>query len=317
MLMNLVKSGRNFFQNVSQLTKIREEMADQSNLFNTKLAQLLETINQMSFASKTEDQAPLDPSLAAAQFDHRIDTHIVPFHRSVFWGDRLLTLDKSAGFMEEERFASAYGAIRGAHQYDQYASPQTIAWRLHTLVWAAKIGLEVEGDFVECGVFRGDMSWVITQVLDFKSKNKQFYLFDTFSGFSEKYSSSDDFPNNPGFFEFANQIYSDPSHYQYVCERFKDEPAVHVIKGVVPDILEAHMPEKIAFMHIDLNSAAAEIGALELLFPRMSPGAILIFDDYGWKDYFKQKEAEDAFMFQRGYHILELPTGQGMVIKKS
>ena len=218
--------------------------------------------------------------------------------------------------MQEEQFAKSYRSVRGSHQYDQYTSPQTIAWRLHTLVWAAQNGLNVEGDFVECGVFKADFAWVISQVVDFKSKNKQFYLCDTFNGFSDKYSSAEDFPDNPNFFVFANKCYSDPSLYPYVCERFKDEPSVKVIQGVVPDVLEDNMPEKIAFMHIDLNSAAAEIGALELLFPRRSSGAILVFDDYGWKEYFKQKEAEDAFMHERGYHILELPTGQGMVIKK-
>lgn len=51
-------------------------------------------------------------------------------HLSVSWGDRLLTIDKTAGFLEEPRFASAYGEIRGAHQYDQYGGNHTIAWRL-------------------------------------------------------------------------------------------------------------------------------------------------------------------------------------------
>ena len=91
---------------------------------------------------------------------------------------------------------------------------------------------------------------------------------------------------------------------------------VKVIKGVVPDVLYEHAPEQIAFMHIDLNSPAAEIGALEILFPRMSSGAVLVFDDYGWKPFHKQKEAEDKFMQAQGYNILELPTGQGIVIKR-
>jgi O-methyltransferase len=259
---------------------------------------------------------PLSPEAAAECVDRVIDDVVAPYHHSVFWGDRLLTIDKSAGFMSDPVFHKAYNAIRGSHQYDQYASPQTIAWRLHTLVWAAQCGLALEGDFVECGVFKGDLSWVVSQVVDFEAKLKKFYLYDTFDGFSDKYSSQDDFPENPNFFSFAHQCYTDPSIYPYVCDRFRDRPAVKVVKGVVPDVLQQVAPEKIAFMHIDLNSPAAEIGALEILFPRMSSGAVLIFDDYGWKQFHRQKEAEDAYFRDLGYQVLELPTGQGLVVKR-
>jgi hypothetical protein len=253
---------------------------------------------------------------AAMLVDAAIENAITPHHHSCFWGDRLLTIDKSAGFLQDSVFRKAYDAVRGSHQYDQYSSPQTISWRLHTLVWAAKCGLAVEGDFVECGVFKGDMSWVISQTVDFAASGKQFYLYDTYDGFSDKYSSDEDFPDNPGFIDFANQFYRDPSLYGYVCSRFKDRSDIHVVKGTVPDILQEKCPEKIAFLHIDLNSPAAEIGALEVLFPRMSKGAVLVFDDYGWKQFYRQKDAEDVYMRKLGYEILELPTGQGMVVKR-
>ncbi len=253
---------------------------------------------------------------ATAIIDAVIENLITPQHHSIFWGDRLMTIDKSAGFLTDPAFSKAYASVRGSHTYDQYRSPQTISWRLNTLVWAAKNGLNLEGDFVECGVFKGDMSWVISQVVDFASQRKQFYLYDTFDGFSDKYSSTADFPETPEFIAYANQFYQDPGLYEYVAGRFKDRADVKVIRGVVPDVLLDQCPEKIAFMHIDLNSPAAEIGALEVLFPRMVSGAVLVFDDYGWKQFHRQKEAEDIFMRQLGYEILELPTGQGMVIKR-
>ena len=45
-------------------------------------------------------------------------------------------------------------------------------------------------------------------------------------------------------------------------------------------------------------------------------GGVIVFDDYGWKMFHKQKEAEDDFMRRRGYEILEMPTGQGLVVKR-
>lgn len=256
------------------------------------------------------------PEISAKLVDSMVKHQIEPHHHSIFWGDRMLSLDKSMGFLSDPAFNKAYHAIRGSHQYDQYDSPHTLSWRLHTLVWAAKCGMNVPGDFVECGVFKGDMSWVITQMVDLKSAQKQFYLYDTFAGFSEKYSSTADFPENPNFLSFAHQHYTEPGLYDNVCKRFANQPEVHVMRGVVPDILLEKVPEQIAYLHIDLNSPAAEIGALEILFPRLSAGAILIFDDYGWKQFHRQKEAEDVFMRNLGYQILELPTGQGMVVKR-
>lgn len=38
-------------------------------------------------------------------------------------------------------------------------------------------------------------------------------------------------------------------------------------------------------------------------------------DDYGWNVYRTQKDAEDARFAERGRTVIELPTGQGMVVK--
>lgn len=235
-------------------------------------------------------------------------------HLTVSWGDRLLTLDKSASFMEEPRFREAYNVIHGSHKYDQYDGPDTIAWRLNTLCWATKCALKVGGDFVECGVFKGDMSWLITQVIG-EVNLPHFYLYDSFEGFSAL-STPEDYPLNPGFLDFANGVYKDPSLYEYVSNRFASNPKVTVTKGFLPDALNIVCPESIGFLHVDLNSPKAEIAVLECLFDKVLPGGVIIFDDYGWKLFSEQKIAEDAFMAERGYVILELPTGQGLVIKR-
>ena len=70
-------------------------------------------------------------------------------HRTVSWGDRLLTLDKVCGFRREPEFARAMQDIRGSHPYDQYDGPDGIAWRLNTLVWAARCALQVGGDLYD------------------------------------------------------------------------------------------------------------------------------------------------------------------------
>ena len=82
----------------------------------------------------------------------------------------------------------------------------------------------------------------------------------------------------------------------------------------MPRTLE-NAPGRIAFLHIDMNNAAAEVAALDVLFDRVSPGGVVVLDDYGWIGHAAQHEAERAWFSARGYAVLELPTGQGIVVK--
>jgi hypothetical protein len=208
--------------------------------------------------------------------------------------------------------------LRAGEQFlrKKYHAPGGIAWRLHTLVWTAQNAAKLPGDFVECGVFKGDFAWVISQMLDFGKLAKNFYLYDSFAGFSKSISSPDDFPDEPEFYAKADVIYSDETLYPSVQKRFANLANVKVIKGFVPESFAISSPEKIAFLHVDLNSPAAEAAALEALFDRVVAGGYVVFDDYGWFAARKQKEAIDAFFAPRGYSVLELPTGQGLVMKR-
>jgi O-methyltransferase len=235
-------------------------------------------------------------------------------HHTVSWGDRLLTLDKNFGFKQDPAFDQAIKSIRGSHQYDQYDGPDGIAWRLNTLCWAAGRALRAGGDFVECGVFKGDMSWVVAQVVG-AERIPHFYLFDSFAGFSPRHSSQEDFPDTPNFVAFANEVYRTKGLYESVRDRFSPHKNFTVIKGFLPDALDQARPDRIGYLHLDLNSARAEVAVLEQLFDRVVPGGVIVFDDYGWWQYRTQKQAEDEFMRARGYDILELPTGQGLVVK--
>ena len=91
-------------------------------------------------------------------------------------------------------------------------------------------------------------------------------------------------------------------------------PYVNFIKGSVPDSFLQGAPSKVAFLHLDLNSADAERGALEYLLPRMSKGGMVVLDDYGWSHYKAQKVVADEIFGAWGIPIVELPTGQGMAI---
>ncbi len=111
-----------------------------------------------------------------------------------------------------------------------------------------------------------------------------------------------------------------PAHsaelFQRVQHKFKDYPQVRLVKGLVPDTFQGNSPQRICYLHIDMNQATAEIAALDNLFDRVVPGGMVILDDYEWASYRPQKLAEDNWFDARGYRVMPLPTGQGLVIKR-
>jgi len=74
------------------------------------------------------------------------------------------------------------------------------------------------------------------------------------------------------------------------------------------------MPQAGSILHLDLNSAPAEEGALQRIVPLMPAGAMVVLDDYGWSHYKAQKVVADNYFAQRNIPIVELPTGQGLAI---
>jgi O-methyltransferase len=254
--------------------------------------------------------------MSARIFDLALRTLVKPFHHGFFWGDRLLTLDKSAGFLADPAFQAALQRADSSTGANQYASPDGITWRYNTLIWAARSCLALPGDFVECGVYRGDMTWMITQTVDLRGAGKRFYLYDTFSGLDPRYPANSDLASAEHFVQFSANEYGAEDIERHVRLRFRDMDYVVVTKGVVPVVLHVIAPERIAFMHLDMNSPKAEAGALEMLFERVTPGGMIVFDDYGWVQFRQQKESADKFMAARGQLIVELPTGQGLMIKR-
>jgi hypothetical protein len=43
---------------------------------------------------------------------------------------------------------------------------------------------------------------------------------------------------------------------------------------------------------------------------------MIVLDDYGWNAHRTRKLSADVFMLEHGLSVLELPTGQGLVVKR-
>jgi hypothetical protein len=234
-----------------------------------------------------------------AEFESALQT-IMRIYPRYFAMDMLITVARNMGFLSDAKFVSAVAAEATNEQ------ERSLAWRLHVLCWSATNALKLHGDFVECGVYRGFSSAVVARYTDFARQQRTWYLYDTFAGVPED-------QRNKG--HGRNPDYESPDLYDLAVGRFSTYPNVRVVRGRVPEVLAGVSPARIAFLHLDLNSATAELGTLECLYDRIVPGGQIVLDDYGWYPFREQQEVEDRFFRARGVSVLELPTGQGLVIK--
>lgn len=231
-----------------------------------------------------------------------------------FDNDCLRVWGKTVDFLEDPRFQKAYekGMFSGHRISGEYGVDLHIEWRIHVLCWAASRAVRLKGDFVECGVNTGIFSLAVCDYTDFATfPDKKLFLFDTYEGIPrEQITEAEKQHKRQEFNRFA---YEDC--FEQAKQNFAHVPNAQLIKGRVPESLEAVEIGPVAYLSIDMNIVEPEIAALEFFWDKLVPGALVVLDDYGWRDHIEQKRAIDAFAMKRGTSVLNLPTGQGLMIK--
>jgi hypothetical protein len=213
-----------------------------------------------------------------------------------YLGDNLFTWGRNNSLFDDATFRNAYESnmLNG--------SDQAIAWRRYILACAAYHCVQLTGDFVECGVYSGTGIKTVMDYLGGPAFPRNFWGYDTY-----------DYNPVPGH-AFEGQ---EAGFYEKIVQRFDGYMQVRLIKGLLPDSFAQGMPEGIAYLHIDLNSAEAELAVLGRLFDRVVSGGIVIMDDYEWSGAYRaQKKVEDPWFERQDYRVFPLPTGQGMILKR-
>lgn len=232
-----------------------------------------------------------------------------------YYADNLAVWDKCVDFMQDPRFLSAYrrGMDSGHHIGRPPGSHDDlhIEWRVYVAIWAAQQGLLLDGDFVECGVNTGIMSLAICEYLEFARAPKRFYLFDTYNGLPEEQVSPEE--EVLGRLDAGRVVFSEC--YEIAKSNFAPYPNAILVRGKVPDTLAGAGIGRVAYLSIDMNLIAPEIAALEYFWNKLTPGAPVLLDDYGWAEHRVQKDAMDEFARRKGVPILNMPTGQGLIIR--
>ena len=177
--------------------------------------------------------------------------------------------------------------------------------RLQTTVMACKHALDrdIEGDFVECGVWRGGNAIAAAEIFKLYKSDKSVWLFDTYKGMTAPTNADVQASNGEAA---INQYIADQkeTHNEWCYASIDDvrnnftnlglTSNIFFVEGDVCQTLDrAMVPNKICVLRLDTDWYESTKKELEILYPKLSRGGCLIIDDYGhWSG---SKKATDEY----------------------
>ncbi len=212
-------------------------------------------------------------------------------------------------FLEDPAFEHVYERVAGLW----YSGEVDIRWRLWIVSRLARMrrGLPVQapGNFAEFGVYRAGCAFVILSTAELPV-SQRYFLFDTFTGVpNDRLIESERRMRMAG--EWAG---TSTAAVDELLAQWRGQIEVH--PGDIFETLKTAETGRLSFVHIDLNASAPTVLALEYSYPRMVPGAIVVFDDYGSPRYVEQRRRIDAFFAEVPEDVVALPTGQAFAVKR-
>ena len=163
---------------------------------------------------------------------------------------------------------------------------------------------QIPGDIVECGVWRGGNLVIAGLMRERLGFDRRIWAYDTFAGMTAP-TAADFKPGEDLDVEkkFASLNRSDHNEWclaseEEVLRNFKTRVGtgeLRTVKGPVETTLASpeNLPEQIAILRLDTDFYESTKAEMEVLYPRLSKGGVLIVDDYG--EWAGARRAVDEF----------------------
>lgn len=176
-------------------------------------------------------------------------------------------------------FSEAYSISRN---YSLLGEEKSIA--LFSLAWSCR---NVEGNAIELGTYRGGSAFLIAKAI---GRGHKVGTIDTLTGMPMAYFSESVDGHIPGTWADVS-----PVSVRQLCDGYN----IELIQGVFPDEVEDRINDRkwdrLAFAHYDGDTLMSCSNFMRYAWPRISPGGILLIDDYEWHNCVGVKQAFHAF----------------------
>lgn len=133
---------------------------------------------------------------------------------------------------------------------------------------------DVAGDVVEFGCYIGTTSVYLAAAL--QATSKKLYLYDSFAGLPDK--RSEDMSPAGEQFKTGELLASKKELIRNLKQA--NVPMPVITKGWFSGLTSEQVPAEISFAFLDGDYYDSILDPLRLIWPRLSPGAIVVVDDY-------------------------------------
>jgi O-methyltransferase len=149
---------------------------------------------------------------------------------------------------------------------------------------------KLEGDMVEFGCWRGYTAKLMSELSD-----KKLHVYDSFEGLPYDGDGGIKGEMSNASIELLTDLF------------LKDNVRLpEVYKGWFSDLEPEHIPEKIAFAHLDGDQYEGTLIPLKLIYDRLVPGAFVVIDDYKFPKWTGVDRAVSEFLADKPEKVLEL-----------
>ena len=153
--------------------------------------------------------------------------------------------------------------------------------------------LDISGDFVEMGCYKGDTSLLLAEIV--KASEKKLWIYDSFEGLPEKKEVG---KSVMGVLFRGGEL---AVTKREVKQRFLrvNLPVPVIKKAWFSELVENDLPEQIAFAFLDGDFYESIKDSIKLVAPKMSDGGVMVVHDYTNPALPGVKRAVDEWM-QKG-----------------
>jgi O-methyltransferase len=202
----------------------------------------------------------------------------------------------------DEPFLAAYEQIRDYTKVDIY--------RCYTLWTLVRQALDLPGDVMEVGVWRGGTAALLGMQLARAAPQRRLYLADTFAGVV-KAGPRDD------YYKGGEHADADRETVEALLARC-EIPNATVLAGVFPEETGAAVEGRaISFCHVDVDVYQSAKDVVEWVWPRLPVGGVVVYDDWGFYGCEGVTALGHEDMEKQDRLFIPNLSGQGILVKRS
>jgi O-methyltransferase len=206
--------------------------------------------------------------------------------------------DRGRYLFADQGFRSTFEKFLGSGNWKNFER----RWNLGQML---RLLRSTVGDLAECGVFEGASAYQLCQFA--RAHGRKVHLFDSFQGLSAPRENDGTYWTEGGL----------SASEEKVRANLKEFDCFETFPGWIPEAFPKVADRTYAFLHIDVDLEQPTFDSLAFFYPRISAGGVILLDDHGYDTCPGARKAALDFMADKPEPVLDLSTGQGLIIKSS